>query len=145
MLTAEQSPLVYLILIMMSSIIILWTKKLWLRKVQDFGQGYAANTRHSQSEGRPRCQRMVLWLHLRFMPLLVHSPRRNKDKHKPQRTKNNLHMKTILWCPFTTENSPSVTNNQSLILMDQYSQMKILSHKEGVHEPSTPLQEATGS
>lgn len=57
---AEQSPLVYIILIMMSSIIILWAKRLWIREVQDSGQGYAAKKRHSQSQGRPRCQRMVL-------------------------------------------------------------------------------------
>lgn len=82
---AEQSPLVYLILIMMSSIIILWAKRLWIREVQDSSQGYAAKKSHSQSEGRPRCQRTVLWLHLRFMALFgaQSSEKEGQTQEKP--------------------------------------------------------------
>lgn len=112
MLRAEQSPLVYLILIMMSSIIILWTKKIWPRKVQGFGQGCAANQKHSQNEDSGVRERSC-----DFASDLCHggaqaSEKRGQTQEKPQRTKENLHIKIIQQHPFVIENTPLVTTHQ---------------------------------
>lgn len=60
-------PLTDLILIMISSIIILWTEKFWLRKVQGL-RPELCSQQEAQPKWRARCQGMVLWLYLRFVP-----------------------------------------------------------------------------
>lgn len=107
-----RSHVYYLISIITSSIIILRTKKLWLREVQWSAQGHAACKEQSQVEGPHVRQRSCDYMP-QIYATVVHGPQRNKDGHKKiPEPRIMCILKATQQHQLAIENSPSVSKSQ---------------------------------
>lgn len=77
----------------------------------------SCSRQEAEPTGRPMCQTKVLWLHTQIYATVVHSPQRNKDRHKKiPEPRIMCIQKATQQHELAIENSPLVSKNQSKAL-----------------------------